>query len=42
MIGVKAHGWGSRPLNGAAAPLPVLLPVIAVGSLVSSAWKRKR
>lgn len=35
MVGMEAHGGGSRPLDGAAAPLPVLLPVIPVGSLGS-------
>lgn len=35
MVGVEAHGGGGRPLDGAAAPLPVLLPVIPVGSLGS-------
>lgn len=35
MVGMEAHGGGSRSLDGAAAPLPVLLPVIPVGSLGS-------
>lgn len=35
VVGVEAHGGGSRPLDGAAAPLPVLLAEIPVGRLAS-------
>lgn len=41
MIAMEAHCWGSGPLDWAAAPLPVLLPVISIGSLVSNAQRQK-